>query len=71
MLTARCQPGDQARAKAAPLPPIRAHPQVEAVFTKEQIAATPSPTAPPDRWSLIERARASFDPGGRATSLCC
>ena len=42
--------------------PITAHPQVEAVFTEEQLAATPSPTAPPDQWSLIERARASFDP---------
>lgn len=40
----------------------RAHPQIEAVFTKEEIAATPSPTRPVDDWSLIERARASFDP---------
>ena len=40
----------------------RAHPQVEAVFTKEQVAATPLPTASPDKWSLIERVRASFDP---------
>ena len=55
-------PGDQARAKAAAVAAFRAHPQVEAVFTKEQLAATPSPTSPPDKWSLIERARASFDP---------
>jgi len=55
-------PADQARAKAAAVAAFRAHPQVEAVFTKEQLAATPSPTAPPDKWSLIERARASFDP---------
>ena len=34
---------------------------VEAVFTHAQILATPSPTASPDKWSLIERARASFD----------
>jgi arylsulfatase A-like enzyme len=54
-------PGDQARAKAAAVAKFRAHPQVEAVFTKEQLAATPSPTSPPDQWSLIERARASFD----------
>ena len=40
----------------------RAHPQVEAVFTKEEVAATPLPTASPDKWSLIERVRASFDP---------
>ena len=53
---------DQARAKAAAVAAYRAHTQVEAVFTREQLAATPSPTSPPDQWSLIERARASFDP---------
>jgi predicted AlkP superfamily pyrophosphatase or phosphodiesterase len=40
----------------------RAHRQVEAVFTKDELSATPSPTRPVDEWSLIERARASFDP---------
>jgi len=54
-------PADRTRAKAAAVAAFRAHPQVEAVFTHEQLAATPSPTAPPDKWSLIERARASFD----------
>ena len=54
-------PADQARAKAAAVAAFRAHPQVEAVFTKEQLAATPSPTSPPDKWTLIERAQASFD----------
>ena len=34
---------------------------VEAVFTHQQLKATPSPTGTPDQWSLIERARASFD----------
>lgn len=53
---------DQTRAKAAAVAAFRAHPQVEAVFTHEQLAATPSPTSSPDKWSLIERARASFDP---------
>ena len=37
-----------------------AHPQVEAVFTAAQIAATPPPSGPPESWSLIERARAGF-----------
>ena len=55
-------PTDQARAKAEAVAMFKAHPQVEAVFTKEQLAATPSPTSPPDQWSLIDRARASFDP---------
>lgn len=54
-------PADRARAKAAAVAAFRAHPQVEAVFTREQLAATASPTASPDRWSMIERARASFD----------
>ncbi|MGE0180301.1 MAG: alkaline phosphatase family protein, partial [Sphingomonas sp.] len=40
----------------------RAHPQVAAVFTRDELAATPSPSGPPDAWTLIERARASFDP---------
>jgi hypothetical protein len=55
-------PADRARAKAAAVAAFRAHPQVEAVFTHEQLAATRSPTSPPNEWSLIERARASFDP---------
>ena len=40
----------------------RASPQVEAVFTKDEIARTPLPTTSPDKWSLIERVRAGFDP---------
>ena len=30
--------------------------------TAAQIAATPMPTSPPETWTLIERARASYDP---------
>ena len=56
------KPVDRRRAEAAALAAYRADPQVEAVFTKAQIARTPSPKTSPDRWSLIERARASFDP---------
>lgn len=40
----------------------RSHPQVEEVFTADQLRAAPLPSGPPDRWSLIDRARASFDP---------
>jgi predicted AlkP superfamily pyrophosphatase or phosphodiesterase len=39
-----------------------ANPQVAAVFTREAIAATPMPSGPPETWTLIERARASFNP---------
>lgn len=46
----------------AALQHYRTHPQVEAVITKEEIAATPSPSGPPEDWSLIQRVRANFDP---------
>jgi len=53
---------DRAKARGALLVAYRAHPQVEAVYTKEEIARVPVPTGPPNSWSLIERVRASFDP---------
>lgn len=56
-------PADQKRLLAAAVAAYRVHPQVEAVFTAAQIAATPLPTAPPETWSLIQRARASYYPG--------
>ncbi len=40
----------------------RAHRHVGAVFTRAEILATQIPRTPPDAWSLIERARASYDP---------
>jgi predicted AlkP superfamily pyrophosphatase or phosphodiesterase len=40
----------------------RRHPQVAAVFTKAELTAAPAPSGPPDTWSLIQRAKASFDP---------
>ncbi len=40
----------------------RAHPQVAAVFTAGEIGAAPAPSAPVDEWSLLDRAKASFDP---------
>ena len=52
----------RARALAAALAAYRAHPQVAFVFTRAEIAATPSPSGPPDTWTLLQRARASFDP---------
>jgi predicted AlkP superfamily pyrophosphatase or phosphodiesterase len=39
-----------------------AMPQVAAALTRAQIAAQPMPTTPPDTWTLLEKARASFDP---------
>jgi predicted AlkP superfamily pyrophosphatase or phosphodiesterase len=40
----------------------RASPLVAAVFTSAELRAVPSPGGPPETWSLIDRARASFDP---------
>jgi len=38
-----------------------AAPQVAAVLTRAQVQATPMPTGPAETWTLLERARASFD----------
>jgi arylsulfatase A-like enzyme len=40
---------------------LSAHPDVAVVFSKAQLAAQPAPSGPPENFSLIERARASFD----------
>ncbi len=40
----------------------RTFPQVVAALTATEIAATPMPSGPPETWTLIQRARASFDP---------
>ncbi|MDB5704338.1 MAG: alkaline phosphatase [Sphingomonas bacterium] len=44
----------------AALATIRANPQVAAAFSAAQIAATPDPSGPPETWTLIQRARASY-----------
>ncbi|MES2157621.1 MAG: alkaline phosphatase family protein [Pseudomonadota bacterium] len=54
-------PAQHIRVEAEALKLLRAHPQVETVFTRAQIAATPSPSGPPESWSLLQEARASFD----------
>ena len=38
-----------------------ANPQVEAVFTAAEIAAVPVPVGAPQDWTILQRARASFD----------
>jgi predicted AlkP superfamily pyrophosphatase or phosphodiesterase len=53
---------DRSRAQREALKAYRAHPQVEAAFSRDQIAATPMPSGNPVQWSLIQRARASYDP---------
>ena len=54
---------DRTRLLASALEAYRKHPQIEAVFTAEELAATPLPTGPVDRWTMRERARTSFVAG--------
>ncbi|WP_066797213.1 alkaline phosphatase family protein [Sphingomonas soli] len=39
-----------------------AHPQVKAVFTRAQVAATPKPKGPPESWTILEELNQSYDP---------
>jgi predicted AlkP superfamily pyrophosphatase or phosphodiesterase len=51
----------RARVSAEAQRRFAAMPQVAAAFPRAQIAAQPMPTTPPETWTLLERARASFD----------
>ncbi|WP_044561803.1 alkaline phosphatase family protein [Azospirillum sp. B4] len=46
---------------AETLPLYRADPQVAAVYTAAEVAAAPIPTGAPETWTLLDRARASYD----------
>jgi predicted AlkP superfamily pyrophosphatase or phosphodiesterase len=54
-------PAQRARVLREAVATYRRHPQVAAVFTRAELAAAPAPAGPPDNWSLIQRAKASFD----------
>ncbi len=53
---------DRAKAQAALVEIAKAHPQVAAAFTKQELAAAPMPNGAPQDWTLLQRARASFNP---------
>lgn len=53
---------DRARVVEAAVAAYRQSPLVADVFTKQQLQQVPVPTGDPTRWSLEQRARASFDP---------
>jgi predicted AlkP superfamily pyrophosphatase or phosphodiesterase len=55
-------PADRRRVIAEALATYRAHPQVEAAFSAAELGRVALPTTSPDRWTLAERVRASFDP---------
>jgi arylsulfatase A-like enzyme len=53
---------DRGRVLASAVAAYRAHPQVAAVFTAEELRGTALPAGRPDQWTLLQRVRASFDP---------
>lgn len=53
---------DKARVLREALALLRAHPQVQAVFTHAELAAAPAPSGPPDSWTLLAMAKAGFNP---------
>jgi predicted AlkP superfamily pyrophosphatase or phosphodiesterase len=55
-------PAAQRQVLDAAIAAYRVHPQVAAVFTRAELMAAPQPSGPPDAWTLIGRAKASFDP---------
>jgi Type I phosphodiesterase / nucleotide pyrophosphatase len=59
--TAALTPAQKAQATAALVAIAKAHPQVAAVFTREELEKTPLPSNGPQEWTLRERARASYD----------
>jgi hypothetical protein len=56
------KPADRVRALKDAVAAYSAHPQVQAVFTADQLRRTAVAKTRPDRWTLIQRVRASFDP---------
>ncbi len=55
-------PPQRARVLAEALRRYRTHPQVAAAFSAAELSRAPSPSGTPDSWTLLDRARASFDP---------
>ena len=50
------------RVEAALVALLKGNGEVAEVYTRAQIAETPMPTGSPQDWTLLQRARASFDP---------
>lgn len=61
-LNAQIPADKRAAALEAAVRKYRAHPQVEKVFTKDELIAAAPPVRPVDEWTLLERAKASFNP---------
>jgi predicted AlkP superfamily pyrophosphatase or phosphodiesterase len=54
-------PKDRTRVEREAIAMFKSHPQVEEVFTSRQIARAPIPTESPEKWTIAERLRASYD----------
>jgi arylsulfatase A-like enzyme len=55
------KPADRTRVEREAVEFFEAHPQVEKVLTARQIARVAMPTDSPDKWTIEQRVRASFD----------
>jgi arylsulfatase A-like enzyme len=55
-------PAQRRRVLQEALRTYRSHPQVAAVFTKDELRVAAGATGSPDNWTLLQRAKASFDP---------
>jgi predicted AlkP superfamily pyrophosphatase or phosphodiesterase len=55
------KPADRARALREAVAVYSRHPQVAAMFTSDQLRRVVVPATSPDKWTLAQRARASFD----------
>ncbi len=53
----------RAAAQAEAIRLYRAHPQVYGVYPAAEIAASPAPKGPPETWTMLERAHASYSKG--------
>ncbi len=60
-LDAALTPAQRGAVLDAAVAAYSAHPQVAAVFTAAQIRASAEPSGPPEGWTLLQKARASYD----------
>ncbi|MFA5962857.1 MAG: alkaline phosphatase family protein [Sphingomonas sp.] len=60
-LDAALTPAQRTEVLAAAVAAYGAHPQVAAVFTAAQLRASAEPSGPPEDWTLLQKARASYD----------
>ncbi|MDH7971849.1 alkaline phosphatase family protein [Sphingomonas sp. AR_OL41] len=60
-LDAALTPAQRSMVLDAAVAAYSAHPQVAAVFTAAQIRASAEPSGPPEGWTLLQKARASYD----------